>query len=302
MPTFAHAAAEPPSVATAELLRMHTPALAGVEPRLRGVLEETLAHPGSLFRLRLVLALGRAQNLDDATAGQLATAVEYYHSASLLLDDLPCMDDATTRRGRPCAHVLHGEAPAILGALALINRGYALVAEATAALPFHLRNETTNTLDVCLGTAGLLGGQALDLAFADGPCSPRAVGRAAVGKTTAMLRLALELPAIAGGSSPFELRRLRRLAVYWGLLYQGLDDLRDLRLAAATGASKTDRRDATLGRPNLGLATGLDDAVHRLRRLERLASGTIGDLVAVGRFWAVLQLFHRQLSAALDPL
>ena len=296
------AAHEFPAFAPAELLRRHAPALAGLEPRLHGVLADALAHPGSLFRLRLVLALGRAQNLDEDQAGRLAAAVEVHHTASLLLDDLPCMDDAAQRRGRPCAHRLHGEASAILGALALINRGYALVAEATAALPFHLRNETARTLDACLGPAGLVGGQALDLAFAGGPRSPRAVGRAAVGKTAAMIRLALELPALAAGASPLERRQLHRLAVYWGLLYQGLDDLRDLRLAAAGGATKTDGRDSALGRPNLALASGPAAAVARLHRLDDLARAAIGELVAYGRFWSVLQLFHRQLAAPLDSV
>lgn len=303
MPPLPHSAfAELPANNPAELIRRHAPALVGLEPKLRGTLAETLAFPGSLFRVRLVLALGRAQNLDEEIAGRLAAAVEFYHTASLLLDDLPCMDDAAERRGRPCAHRLHGEASAILGALALINRGYALVAEATAALPFHLRNEATRTLDTCLGPAGLVGGQALDLAFADGPRSPRAVGRAAVGKTSAMLRLALELPALAAGASPLERRQLRHLAVYWGLLYQGLDDLRDLQLAAACGAAKTAGRDSALGRPNLALASGLAPALARLRRLERLARHAIGELVACGRFWSILQLFHRQLSAPLDSL
>jgi geranylgeranyl pyrophosphate synthase len=296
------ALAELPTIAPAEILRRHAPALAGLEARLRGTLDDSLAYPGSLFRLRLVLALGRAQNLDEDCAGRLAAAVEFYHTASLLLDDLPCMDDAAERRGRPCAHRLHGEAAAILGALALINRGYALVAEATADLPFHLRNEATRTLDACLGPAGLVGGQALDLAFADGPRSPRAVGRAGVGKTSAMLRLALELPALAAGASPLERRQLRRLAVHWGLLYQGLDDFRDLRLAIASGAAKTGGRDSALGRPNLALASGLAPASARLRRLERLARAAVGELVACGRFWSILQLFHRQLAAPLDSL
>ena len=301
MPAAPHTNRMPaPAPEPAALLALHAPALAGLAPRLHGVLTDALAHPGSLFRLRLVLALGRAQDLDEEVASQLAAAVEFYHTASLLLDDLPCMDDAAQRRGRPCAHRLHGEGATILGALAFINRGYALIAEATADLPFHLRTEIGRTLDRCLGPAGLVGGQALDLAFAQGPRSPRAVGRAAMGKTAAMLRLALELPALAAGASPLERRQLRRLSVYWGLLYQGLDDLRDLRLAAASSAPKTDGRDSALGRPNLALASGLPSALARLHYLERLAGSAIRELIACGRFWSILQVFHRQLSAPLD--
>lgn len=284
----------------AALLAHFAPATAGLEPRLRGVLHAAATRPGGLLRFRLVLALGRALELDETLAARLAAAVEFYHTASLLLDDLPCMDDATERRGRPCAHVVHGEAATILGALALINRGYALVAGATAALPFHLRTEAARTLELCLGPAGLVGGQALDLAFPDGPRDARAVGRAALGKTVALLRLTLELPAIAGAATPQERRQLHRLSVYWGLLYQGLDDLRDLRLAAAAGAAKTPGRDTACGRPNLALAAGVPAAHRHLRRLAALASHAVGELVRCGRLWAVLWLFHRQLAGPLD--
>ena len=286
----------------AALLLRHAPSVAGAEARLRGVIADAVHHPGGLFRLRLVLAIGRAQTVDPEAAGQLAAAVEFFHTASLLFDDLPCMDDAAERRGRPCAHIEHGDAAALLGALAFINRGYALVAEATAVLPFHLRTQATRALDTHLGPAGLVGGQARDLAYAHGPRSPRAVGRAAQGKTVALLRLTLLLPALAGGSSEWELQLLHRLAVYWGQLYQGLDDLRDLRLAAATGSAKSDGRDLTLSRPNLALAAGLDATRPRLSRLERLAARTLQELLACGRRWSVLLLFHRQLAAPLDEV
>jgi len=291
-----------PTTAPAALLLRHGPRVAGAETRLRGVVEDALHHPGGLFRLRLVLALGRAQDVDPEAAGQLAAAVEFFHTASLLLDDLPCMDDATERRARPCAHVVHGEAATLLGALAFINRGYALVAEAAAVLPFHLRTQVIRALDTHLGSGGLVGGQARDLAYVHGPRSPRAVGRAAQGKTVALLRLTLELPALAGGASGWELQLLHRLAVYWGLLYQGLDDLRDLRLSTAPGAAKSDGRDLALGRPNLALAAGLEATRPRLARLERLAAGTLRELLACGRLWSVLLLFHRQLAAPLDEV
>ena len=68
---------------------------------------------------------------------QLAMGLEYFHTASLVFDDLPFMDNAAERRGKPCLHVLFGEACATLAALALINRAYALVWSAvTVGSPF----------------------------------------------------------------------------------------------------------------------------------------------------------------------
>src|SRR6187551_2285314 len=101
-----------------------------VEPRLRAAVAQIVNHPGKLLRAELVYkaAVGHGLSLD--AAGRLACAVEYFHTASIVLDDLPCMDDATQRRGRTCIHRRHGDATAILASLTLINRAYALISEA----------------------------------------------------------------------------------------------------------------------------------------------------------------------------
>ena len=81
-------------------------------------------------RLRPILALLVAEALKGDPQGVLAAgcAVEMVHTASLILDDLPCMDDARLRRGRPACHVAHGESTAILAAFALLSRAYEILA------------------------------------------------------------------------------------------------------------------------------------------------------------------------------
>jgi hypothetical protein len=91
----------------------NAPASPHTEPKLRALINDIAARPGKLSRARLVLATTQAHGIDDATGVALATAVEYFHIASLMLDDLPCVDDAQTRRGQPCGHVEYGEAAAI---------------------------------------------------------------------------------------------------------------------------------------------------------------------------------------------
>jgi geranylgeranyl pyrophosphate synthase len=92
-----------------------------VEGRLRGAVLEILSTTGSLWRAQLAWAVGRAEGLKSAPAMALATSVEAFHTASLLFDDLPAMDDAEFRRGRPCIHRTHGQAAAILAGLALVK-------------------------------------------------------------------------------------------------------------------------------------------------------------------------------------
>ena len=95
----------------------------------------------------------------------LACAVEMVHACSLVLDDLPAMDDAALRRGRPTVHREFGENVALLAALALLNRAYALVAEAAhrLALRRYTTEDVVHHLAAAIGSDGLIGGQALDL-------------------------------------------------------------------------------------------------------------------------------------------
>src|SRR5579863_9723530 len=106
----------------------------GTESHLAGALRDTLHHPGSMVRAELAFRIASVFGLHDDRSEQLAIAIEYFHTASLLFDDLPSMDDAQLRRGIPCAHHVHGEGAAILAALALINRAYSLVWKSVSGL------------------------------------------------------------------------------------------------------------------------------------------------------------------------
>jgi len=96
-----------------------------LDPNFEDALRHVLSNPGSLVRPRLVFQMATAYGMESGDAQDLAVALEYFHTASLLFDDLPCMDNALERRGAPCTHVVFGEDGAILTALALINRAYA---------------------------------------------------------------------------------------------------------------------------------------------------------------------------------
>lgn len=292
---MSHARLSPPAASDralrAALLR-ELPAAARSEPRLLAALRQNAAHPGKLIRGRLVATAARTHGLARPRALELAAALEYFHTASLVLDDLPCMDDAVQRRGQPCVHRVYGEATALLAALALINRAYALVARALARQPAAVRRRAAAALDRCLGLEGLVGGQAWDLAFAQTDRSAAVVSRIAARKTGALLTLALELPAALARPTRAERRALAALAVYWGQLYQIADDLGDV-LASSAAAGKTTGRDRLLLRPNLALALGADRARARWIRLERQARRALQSLRAGGgRRWDYLWTVH----------
>ncbi len=236
---------------------------AGTEEHLRGVLVDTLDHPGGLLRAQVIYGLMRAHGEAAQPALELAIAVEYFHTASLLLDDLPAMDDAVERRGRPCPHRVYGEGAAILGSLALITRAYDLLWRVLGPLPAECQQTAARLVDDCLGVAGILNGQSKDLFFRGGAVEARQV---AEGKTVTLVRLTLVLPALVAGCDAGELARLEGLALTWGLGYQALDDLKD-QMMSGQEAGKSTGRDRLLGRPNLAQALGVRQAAAQVNRL-----------------------------------
>lgn len=246
---------------------------------MKEALNHVLRSPGSLIRPEIVWEVALGYGLSDTHATDLAIGLEYFHSASLLFDDLPTMDDAVERRGTPCVHLEFGDAGAILTALALVNRAYALTWRAVSASLPERQSRALAYVERHLGVHGLLNGQSMDLHYAELLHNRQTTEQIALGNTVAMIQLTLVLPAILGGASRAELQILERIALYWGPSYQIVDDLKDvLQSSAETG--KTVSRDLLLDRPNIALAIGIGDAaigigdaIERLARLIHLAAG-----------------------------
>jgi len=253
------------------------PLPSGTEPQLLGALCQVLQLPGSLVRAQLVYQMACAYQAGEDRAQDLAIAIEYFHSASLLFDDLPCMDNAEERRGALCVHQVYGEAAAILAALGLINRAYALVWRALRGYAVEAQADALAYLEKCLGVAGLLNGQSQDLYYAGLSPDGLSSEMVALNKTVPLIRLSLVLPALVGGASALELQLLDRLAVFWGLSYQILDDLKDI-CQKPEQSGKTADRDATMHRPNVALAIGAKNALLRIERLMRLADRVVARL------------------------
>ena len=107
-----------------------------------------------MVRAQMVYAVGNRYGISPGNARKLAIAIEYFHTTSLIFDDLPGMDDAAKRRGAPCLHRTHGEATAILAALGLVNRAYALAWQVILSAPKAQAKVAGDYLEKCLGVAG----------------------------------------------------------------------------------------------------------------------------------------------------
>ncbi|MBB5352546.1 geranylgeranyl pyrophosphate synthase [Haloferula luteola] len=256
----------------------------GVERRLAAALGDLLARPGSLTRAVAAYLVGIEMGVPEAQARAMACGIEYLHTASLVFDDLPAMDDAVTRRSMPALHVLHGEGTAMLAALAMINRGYLLLWQGMNGASLARRERAGEWVDRCLGTVGMIGGQSHDLGDWQGGQSAADVSEVAARKTGDLLRLTLVLPAMIGRASERELQLLDRLALLRGLAYQAADDVKDV----VGGAGKTAGRDEALGRPNLVMAEGFAAAVVRLERLVVVGDRVQAALPGPAERWGML--------------
>ena len=236
-----------------------------LDPGFEDAIRHVLSNPGSLVRPRLVFQMATAYGMEGALAQDLAVALEYFHTASLLFDDLPCMDNALERRGAPCTHLIFGEDGAILTALALINRAYALTWRAVLSAPRNQQHEALEFIERCLGIDGVLNGQSLDLHYPHLPHTSETTERIARGKTVSLIRLTLVLPAMLGNATARELQLIERISLFWGLAYQIMDDLKDV-LQSSSQTGKTPARDVLLSHPNVAAVIGIRPAVQRLTR------------------------------------
>jgi geranylgeranyl diphosphate synthase, type II len=190
-------------------------------------------------RLRPILALMVTDILRGEPEAVLGAgcAVEMVHTASLILDDLPCMDDAAERRGRPTCHRVHGEAIAVLAAFALLNRAYEILAEGWPAdRGRELRTSLAFELSRAVGTDGMIAGQATDLLMTDRPIDFATLEFIHRRKTGALFTASAAMGAAAAGASGSETAAVRAYAKNLGLAFQIVDDLIDVSgLAAEAG-------------------------------------------------------------------
>ena len=210
-----------------------------------------LLSPGKRIRPLLTLAVGAMYRVRPARLLPAACALEMVHAASLVLDDLPCMDGAATRRGRPTCHVMFGEATAILAGVGLLNRAFAILAgdEAPGA-PGMMRDRVrallARRLAAAIGTDGLIGGQSADLRAAPQP-NLRTLEFIHSHKTGSLFIASAEVGAHLSGATPREVEALASYARNLGLAFQITDDLIDAvgDERAAGKPVRSDRRQTT---------------------------------------------------------
>jgi farnesyl diphosphate synthase len=242
-------------------------ALLGTAPdRLLAAMRHGALGGGKRLRPFLVIESAALFGATVEQAMPVALALECVHCYSLVHDDLPAMDDDDLRRGQPTVHRAFDEATAILAGDALLTLAFGLVADAHGIAP-ERRIELVRLLSHEAGAAGMVGGQALDLAAERRPTLPEAeIRQLQAMKTGALIAFGCEAGAVLAGAAPRERTVLRRFGEALGLAFQLADDLLDETADAAT-LGKAAGKDAARGKKTLPALHGQDWTRLELARL-----------------------------------
>jgi geranylgeranyl diphosphate synthase type II len=191
--------------------------------RLHAAVNYALLAPGKRLRPLLTLVTAECFGGDVSLALTPACAIEMVHAASLVLDDLPCMDDSHLRRGQPATHVRYGEDVAILAAVALLNNAFGIISH-MPGLPPARALDMVRSLSAAVGMDGLVAGQEQDLQC-DGSASMTKLAQINHQKTGVLFVAAVEMGALSAGADDQAREALRQFACELGLAFQALDDL-----------------------------------------------------------------------------
>lgn len=189
--------------------------------------EGTLA-PGKRIRPLLLLLTAQDLGYRGKSSGiiDLACAVEIVHAASLILDDMPCMDDAALRRNRPTVHRQFGEPVALLAVVALMSKAFGIIATAEGIAP-ETKNLAVAELSQAIGLQGLVQGQFQDITEGNRPRSSEAILLTNHYKTSTLFCAALQMAAVVAGANETSREQLRKFSFNLGQAFQLLDDLSD---------------------------------------------------------------------------
>jgi farnesyl diphosphate synthase len=223
---------------------------------------------GKRLRAFLVLEVAAMFGADGVGAERAAAAVECLHAYSLVHDDMPCMDDDDLRRGKPTVHKAWDEATAVLAGDALQTLAFEILADPMTHPDGDVRARLVLRLAQASGHAGMVGGQAIDLAaeVAVAPLTTARVKRLQTLKTGALFEFAAEAGAILAQATAEDIVRVRAYAQALGEAFQIADDLLDVTGTEAE-VGKRVGKDVVAGKATFVDILGIEGAHARAAEL-----------------------------------
>jgi geranylgeranyl diphosphate synthase, type II len=207
----------------------------GEKTKLRDACEYALKSGGKRFRPLLVLLVAEALD-NNLNALDAALSVEFFHTASLIVDDLPCMDNEEERRSQPTLHKIYGESIALLSSYALICAAFEKIHTNTMVMrqaksPYKEMADAAGVIALeyaarCAGISGATGGQFHDIFPPN--LSLETLRQVIYQKTVTLFEVAFAFGWVFGGGDPYRLDQVKKSAYHFGMAFQIADDLGDL--------------------------------------------------------------------------
>jgi farnesyl diphosphate synthase len=210
-----------------EVISRLIPRVQAPENQLYDAMRYGTLEGGKRLRPLLVIKSAEIFKVDETCTLMVAAAIECMHSYSLIHDDLPAMDDAKLRRGRPSLHMEYDEATAILAGDALQALAFEIMTHDSTHSDPRVRLRLVEGLAKAAGPRGMCGGQMLDMIGEKEEFDLGTITRLQRMKTGAMITFACETGAILGKATPMQQMALRNYANDLGLAFQIIDDLLD---------------------------------------------------------------------------
>jgi farnesyl diphosphate synthase len=255
---------------TESMLERCLPEAAGLsgEAELASAMRYAVLNGGKRLRAFLTLEVAALFGADGHCEERAAAAVECLHAYSLVHDDMPCMDDDDLRRGKPTVHKAWDEATAVLAGDALQTIAFEILAAPETHTDDAVRARLVLRLAQASGYAGMVGGQAIDLAAgtAQTPLGAKEVKRLQALKTGALIEFAAEAGAIVARASEDDTVRIRGYAQALGEAFQIADDLLDVT-GTEEEVGKRLGKDAGAGKATFVDILGIDGARARAEEL-----------------------------------
>lgn len=243
--------------------------------RLHEAQRHALLSPGKRFRPLLCVFIAQGGGIENGrdldaviTTGCVA---EMVHAASLILDDLPCMDDADLRRNQPTTHIAFDESTAILSATALLNRAFGVLSRLDQ-VSANRRIEMVDLLSYAVGSKGLIAGQMADLANTNQGTTIAEIERLNTLKTGALFDFSVESAAILSGMHASQRNALKDFSYHLGLAFQLLDDVKDA-VMSDDEAEKSVNRD--IGKATILAIAGSKTSQIKLKEYLSHAKGAL---------------------------
>lgn len=243
--------------------------------RLHEAQRHALLSPGKRFRPLLCVFIAQGAGIKNGpdldAAITTGCVAEMVHAASLILDDLPCMDDADLRRNQPTTHIAFDESTAILSATALLNRAFGVLSRLDQ-VSAERRIEMIDLLSYAVGSKGLIAGQMADLANTNEGTSVAEIERLNTLKTGALFDFSVDAAAILSGVHASQRAALKDFSYNIGLAFQLLDDVKDAVMTDKE-AEKSVNRD--IGKATILAVAGSKASRKKLREYLSYANASL---------------------------